>query len=307
MSRRPKPSSVFGKYPAFSKNKDSLELLCGALRPIIDGKVKPDQLKMLLDIKSRAWKNEHHKPVSVLTKTAGCDARFRNRRRCARNRCDDGINRRADRTNWSSRRGGAGRHILGILISYGFLNPLAVNIELSARRTTRLFADASPLPWSVSPMAWLRSWRSKWPAAVGKRSASERDELEALLKRRRQVAWQKNTAHHGGAWKVAYADFVTAMMALSSSFGLPRRTKKSKKRSNAPSAILSLPITEESTGVIPNKDSQSAVSSKGNFDSASAVELNMLARFPRPAQSVPANQETDDETIKMEMSPKVCA
>ncbi len=25
---------------------------------------------------------------------------------------------------------------------------------------------------------------------------------------------KKHAAHHGGAWKVAYADFVTAMMAL---------------------------------------------------------------------------------------------
>ena len=28
-----------------------------------------------------------------------------------------------------------------------------------------------------------------------------------------------HAGHHGGAWKVAYADFVTAMMALSSSCG----------------------------------------------------------------------------------------
>src|SRR5438045_4688966 len=28
------------------------------------------------------------------------------------------------------------------------------------------------------------------------------------------VAKKKAEAHHGGAWKVAYADFVTAMMAL---------------------------------------------------------------------------------------------
>ena len=28
------------------------------------------------------------------------------------------------------------------------------------------------------------------------------------------MARKKPSAHHGGAWKVAYADFVTAMMAL---------------------------------------------------------------------------------------------
>ncbi len=29
---------------------------------------------------------------------------------------------------------------------------------------------------------------------------------------KKKAAW--HAAHHGGAWKVAYADFVTAMMAL---------------------------------------------------------------------------------------------
>ena len=32
-----------------------------------------------------------------------------------------------------------------------------------------------------------------------------------IIKRRRVV---KADGHHGGAWKVAYADFVTAMMAF---------------------------------------------------------------------------------------------
>jgi chemotaxis protein MotB len=36
------------------------------------------------------------------------------------------------------------------------------------------------------------------------------DQVRVVLKRRRA----RHAAHHGGAWKVAYADFVTAMMAL---------------------------------------------------------------------------------------------
>src|ERR1700739_5167697 len=45
----PANSSIFKKYPTFSGNKEALEFLCGSLRPIIDGKVKPDQLQLLLD------------------------------------------------------------------------------------------------------------------------------------------------------------------------------------------------------------------------------------------------------------------
>ena len=64
----PSASSIFSKYPKLAKNKHSMEFLCGGLRPIIDGKIKPDQLKMLLDIELKAMDNDHHKPVSVLAK-----------------------------------------------------------------------------------------------------------------------------------------------------------------------------------------------------------------------------------------------
>ena len=43
----PEKSSVFRKYPRFSNNEHAVEFLCGALRPIIDGKIKPDQLRLL--------------------------------------------------------------------------------------------------------------------------------------------------------------------------------------------------------------------------------------------------------------------
>jgi chemotaxis protein MotA len=125
----PQTSTVFAKYPSFSGNKDALDLLCGALRPIIDGKVKPDQLKMLLDIQLESMEAEHHKPVSVLTKAADAMPGF-------------GIVAAVLGivVTMGSIAGPIeqiGHHVaaalvgtfLGILISYGFLNPLAVNME----------------------------------------------------------------------------------------------------------------------------------------------------------------------------------
>jgi chemotaxis protein MotA len=125
----PGSSSIFAKYPAFSGNKHSIDLLCGALRPIIDGKVKPDQLKMLLDIQIESMEAEHHKPVSVLTKAADAMPGF-------------GIVAAVLGivVTMGSIAGPIeeiGHHVaaalvgtfLGILISYGFLNPLAVNME----------------------------------------------------------------------------------------------------------------------------------------------------------------------------------
>ena len=65
----PAKSSVFKKYPKFSNNHHAMEFLCGALRPIIDGKIKPDQLRLLLDVQMDRAESEHHAPVSVLQKT----------------------------------------------------------------------------------------------------------------------------------------------------------------------------------------------------------------------------------------------
>jgi chemotaxis protein MotB len=39
---------------------------------------------------------------------------------------------------------------------------------------------------------------------------SDKDKKPIVIKRIKKVAG----AHHGGAWKIAYADFVTAMMAF---------------------------------------------------------------------------------------------
>ena len=67
---KPEASSIFQKYPSFAKNHHALAFLCGGLRPIIDGKIKPDQLKVLMDVEMEAMEHEHEAPISVLTKSA---------------------------------------------------------------------------------------------------------------------------------------------------------------------------------------------------------------------------------------------
>jgi chemotaxis protein MotA len=66
----PQNSSIFKKYPRFLENHHAVEFLCGGLRPIIDGKIKPDQLRLLLDAEINQLEVEHHAPVNVLTRTA---------------------------------------------------------------------------------------------------------------------------------------------------------------------------------------------------------------------------------------------
>ncbi|HEX3798072.1 MAG TPA: flagellar motor stator protein MotA [Verrucomicrobiae bacterium] len=125
----PEASSIFSKYPAFQKNHHAMDFLCNGLRPIIDGKIKPDQLKMLLEIEMHAMEEEHEKPIGVLTKAADAMPGF-------------GIVAAVlgiviTMASIAGPIEQIGEKVaaalvgtfLGIFISYGFMNPLAVNME----------------------------------------------------------------------------------------------------------------------------------------------------------------------------------
>lgn len=117
---------------------------------------------------------------------------------------------------------------------------------------------------------------------------------------------KKRHGHHGGAWKVAYADFVTAMMALFLVLWLTSQDEKIKDAVQRSFRNPFSSVTKESTGVIPNKDTQAVRSSEGNFDSASAVELNMLRKLAEDlVKMLQSNPETPDENpVKLEMTPE---
>jgi chemotaxis protein MotA len=125
----PQNSSIFKKYPDFLKDHHAIEFLCGSLRPIIDGKIKPDQLRLLLDAELDQLEIEHHAPVNVLTRTADAMPGF-------------GIvaavlgiiitmaaiSGPVEEIGVEVAAALVGT-FLGILIAYGFLSPLAVNLE----------------------------------------------------------------------------------------------------------------------------------------------------------------------------------
>ena len=63
----PESSSIFQKYPAFLKDKHRIEFLCNGLKPIIDGKIKPDQLQPLLEAEIKTREEGGHGPLTVLS------------------------------------------------------------------------------------------------------------------------------------------------------------------------------------------------------------------------------------------------
>ena len=111
------------------------------------------------------------------------------------------------------------------------------------------------------------------------------------------MAKQKH-AHHGGAWKVAYADFVTAMMALFLVLWLSSQDQKIKEAIQRSFRNPPHPLYTGTSGVIPTND-ESTPSAK------SAVELNLLRKVAQDlTHSLPGNlDDPGEDTFKMELLP----
>src|ERR1700722_882479 len=117
---------------------------------------------------------------------------------------------------------------------------------------------------------------------------------------------KKKHAHHGGAWKVAYADFVTAMMALFIVLLLASQDQRIKEAVERAFRNPFSSVTKDSVGIIPSKETQAVRSSSGNLDSASAVELTMLRRINQDLVKSLATdgEDKEDNPIKLDMTPE---
>ncbi|MBT5846650.1 MAG: flagellar motor stator protein MotA, partial [Verrucomicrobiales bacterium] len=66
----PEASSLFSKYPKFHANHHAVEYMCDGLKPIVDGRIKPDQLEPLMSKSLHVMEEEHHDPILVMNKVA---------------------------------------------------------------------------------------------------------------------------------------------------------------------------------------------------------------------------------------------
>lgn len=178
----PKGSSIFSKYPGFLNNHHALEFLCNGLKPIIDGKIKPDQLRMLMDVELQSAEDEHHAPVDVLTKTADAMPGFGIVAAvlgivvtmAAINGPIEEIGHKVGAALVGT--------FLGILLSYGYLNPLAVNLTfIGMAEMAYLRAIATSVVGFANGMAPLMAIEVARRGLTSDVKPSAED-LEAMLK-----------------------------------------------------------------------------------------------------------------------------
>ena len=120
---------------------------------------------------------------------------------------------------------------------------------------------------------------------------------------------KKHGGHHGGSWKVAYADFVTAMMALFLCLWLTAQDSKIKDAVERAFRNPFSAVNKESTGIIPNpeKDATSQGSksdSAGKFQTANAVEMEMLRHITEDLARMLEQMEDAENTVQLDLTPE---
>jgi chemotaxis protein MotA len=125
----PHESKIFQKYPRVAGNHHVTEFICGAFTLIVEGTVKADQLPGMLESEIKAMEEEHHAPLSVLQKTADGLPGFGIVAAVLGIVITMGaINGPVDEIGEKVGAALVGT-FLGILMSYGFLGPMAVRLE----------------------------------------------------------------------------------------------------------------------------------------------------------------------------------
>lgn len=126
----PQTSTIFSKYPSFLADHHAVAFMQDAMRPIIDGKVKGDQLKATLEADLNRIFAHNAGPVNVINKAADACPGMGIVAAVLGIVITMGSLGSGDKAE-------IGHHVasaltgtfLGILVCYGFLQPLALNIE----------------------------------------------------------------------------------------------------------------------------------------------------------------------------------
>jgi chemotaxis protein MotA len=127
----PSKSVIFQRYPSVVKHRERLEFICNGLKPVIDGKIKPDQLEALMVAELEAKVTENNHPVHILHLVGdslpgiGIVAAVLGI-----------INTMASISEGPEK---VGEHVaaaltgtlLGIFVAYGFVNPLANRVQFN--------------------------------------------------------------------------------------------------------------------------------------------------------------------------------
>jgi len=111
----------------------------------------------------------------------------------------------------------------------------------------------------------------------------------------------------GGAWKVAYADFFTAMMAIFLVLWLTAQDKRVKEAVERAFRNPFSAVNKESTGILPNSNRDASTASqlvpRGSFESSSPLEVQMLRHITDDLAKLLDNVDENQRPVQLELTP----
>ena len=117
------------------------------------------------------------------------------------------------------------------------------------------------------------------------------DQLRPLIIKRKKVAG--GDGHHGGAWKVAYADFATAMMAFFLLMWLVNATSEEQRKGLADFFDPSIPLSRNSAGGTGMMNGEDMMSPPDTAMSEEEGDRDSRTRFHRTG---PPSDDTGEPT-----------
>ncbi len=178
----PHDSALFKACPKIAGNHHVSQFICGALSAVVEGGVKPDQLPEMLEREIKVMEDEHHAPLGVLSKTADALPGF-------------GIVAAVlgivitmgaidGPVEVIGHKVGAALvgTFLGILLSYGFLAPLCVRLELLGTTEMAFFRTVAGIIHAFANGAAPKVALEQARRGLATDVRLTRDELDALFK-----------------------------------------------------------------------------------------------------------------------------
>jgi chemotaxis protein MotB len=106
-----------------------------------------------------------------------------------------------------------------------------------------------------------------------------------------------------GVWKVAYADFTTAMMALFLCLWLTSQDQKIKDAVERAFRNPFSSVTKESVGIIPSEDANATFQQQGHFQSVSAVEMETMRHLSDDLSKL-LKQDENVSSVRIDLTPE---
>lgn len=108
-----------------------------------------------------------------------------------------------------------------------------------------------------------------------------------------------------GVWKVAYADFTTAMMALFLCLWLTSQDQKIKDAVERAFRNPFSSVTKQSVGILPSQggDASATYQQQGHFQSVSAVEMETMRHLSDDLSKL-LKQDENVTTVKIDLTPE---